>query len=71
MIIQSAKYEAEIWAAGKTNKQLETEIEYIKSLWSSKLPNPFPKNAHHSYSRGMTLREILKNRPKGKNKARG
>lgn len=60
MIIKAAKYEAECWAEGKTKEQIQEEIKYLDSLWKIKHPNPFPKNAQHSYSRLVTLQEILK-----------
>lgn len=62
MILSTAKYEAECWATGKSNEELQEEINYLDSLWSMKHPNPFPKNAQHSYSRLYTLQEILKSR---------
>jgi hypothetical protein len=62
MIDSTAKYFAEDWAEGKTNDEIKAEIAYINSLWEIKHPNPFPKNAHYSYSRMETLKNILANR---------
>lgn len=59
MINSTAKYEAECWAEGKTKEEIVAEIAYLKSLWEIKHPNPFPKNAHFTYSRMETLQNIL------------
>jgi hypothetical protein len=55
----TSKYHAVCWAIGKSKAEIETEIQRIEAMWTSKLPNPFPKSAHDSYSRMEMLRVIL------------
>jgi hypothetical protein len=59
MISDVAKYHAECWAIGKSKAEIQAEINRIEAMWTLKIPHPFPKSAHDSYSRLVTLQMIL------------
>jgi len=56
-----AKYHAECWATGKSKKEIQTEIDYQKSLFTMDHPNPFPHSGAWANERILTLEEILNN----------
>lgn len=55
----TAKYHAECWAENKNSDEIKEEISHLEAMWTSKLPNPFPKSADFAYSRLETLKQIL------------
>ena len=60
--MRESAYAAECWATDKSKEEIQSEINYLQNLWKIKHPNPFPKNAHYSYIRIVTLKEILKSK---------
>jgi hypothetical protein len=61
-MIATAVYSAKCWATSRTKKEIQDEISELENLWKIKHPNPFPKNAHYSHIRIVTLKEILKSK---------
>ena len=53
-----ANYHAECWATGKSKEEIQEEITRCEMMWHSKLPNPFPGNAHLTHLRIGALKEI-------------
>jgi hypothetical protein len=59
MKIAAAVHDAETWAVGKSKKEIQKEVDYIKSMWLMGRDFQFPRSAAYQYSREMRLREIL------------